>query len=71
MGVAQRATRARGSLIRQLPAAVDLRRAIDAPTMRDTLLPAMPGPEIRPKPMAAATMDVPDVRSRADVVSAT
>lgn len=46
MGVAQRATRARGSLIRQLPAAVDLRRAIDAPTMRDTLLPAMPGPEV-------------------------
>ena len=43
MGVAQRA---RGSLRRQFPVTPDLRRAIDAPTMRDTLLPAVPGPEV-------------------------
>ena len=43
MGVAQRA---RGSLRRQFPVTPDLRRAIDAPTMRDTLLPAVPGPQV-------------------------
>src|SRR6195952_2649004 len=43
VGVAQRAA---GSLRRQFPVNADLRRAIDAPTMRDTLLPAVTGPQV-------------------------
>lgn len=38
--------RVRGTRRRPFPAAPDLRRAIDAPTMRDTLLPAVTGPQV-------------------------
>jgi uncharacterized membrane protein YjjP (DUF1212 family) len=38
--------RARVALRSPFPVAADLRRAIDAPTMRDTLLPAVTGPQV-------------------------
>lgn len=55
VGVAQRAA---GSLRRQFPVPADLRRAIDAPTMRDTLLPAIPGPEVADDSLVLRVLDL-------------
>ena len=55
VGVAQRA---RGSLRRQFPVTPDLRRAIDAPTMRDTLLPAVPGPQVADDTLVLRVLDL-------------
>lgn len=55
MGVAQRAA---GSLRRQFPVNADLRRAIDAPTMRDTLLPAITGPEVADDSLVLRVLDL-------------
>ena len=57
----QRVHRATDQIRRQLPqmpAKVDLRRAIDAPTMRDTLLPAMPGPQVASDPQVLRVLDL-------------
>ncbi len=55
VGVAQRAA---GSLRRQFPVNGDLRRAIDAPTMRDTLLPAVTGPEVADESLVLRVLDL-------------
>lgn len=55
VGVTQRA---RGSLRRQFPVPTDLRRAIDAPTMRDTLLPAVPGPRVADDSLVLRVLDL-------------
>ncbi|PVZ13049.1 uncharacterized membrane protein YjjP (DUF1212 family) [Actinomycetospora cinnamomea] len=55
MGVAQRA---RGSLRRQFPVTPDLRRAIDAPTVRDNLLPAVPGPQVAEDALVLRVLDL-------------
>ena len=44
--------------IPQLPAAVDLRRAIDAPTMRDNLLPAVTGPQVATDSVVLRVLDL-------------
>jgi len=55
VGVAQRA---RGSLRRQFPVTPDLRRAIDAPTVRDNLLPAVPGPQVADDTLVLRVLDL-------------
>jgi uncharacterized membrane protein YjjP (DUF1212 family) len=55
VGVAQRA---RGSLRRQFPVTPDLRRAIDAPTVRDNLLPAVTGPQVAEDALVLRVLDL-------------
>lgn len=58
MGVAQRA---RGSIRRHvpIPSAEDLRRAaIDAPTVRENLLPAIPGPQVADETLVLRVLDL-------------
>jgi uncharacterized membrane protein YjjP (DUF1212 family) len=58
VGVAQRA---RGSIRRHvpLPAVEDLRRsALDAPTVRDNLLPSMPGPQVADDTLVLRVLDL-------------
>ncbi|GLZ48700.1 hypothetical protein Acsp06_48850 [Actinomycetospora sp. NBRC 106375] len=55
MGVAQRA---RGSLRRQFPVTPDLSRAIDAPTVRDNLLPAVTGPQVADDTLVLRVLDL-------------
>ncbi|GAA4872072.1 threonine/serine exporter family protein [Actinomycetospora straminea] len=55
MGVAQRA---RGSLRRQFPVTPDLRRSVDAPTVRDNLLPAVTGPQVAEDALVLRVLDL-------------
>ena len=57
MGATPRTQRPRNR-IRQLPGAVDLRRSIDAPTMRDNLLPAVPGPQVATDAVVLRVLDL-------------
>ncbi|MHC1558717.1 threonine/serine exporter family protein [Actinomycetospora sp. C-140] len=52
------AQRARGSLRRQFPVAPDLSRAIDAPTVRDNLLPAVTGPQVADDTLVLRVLDL-------------
>ncbi|GAA4806448.1 threonine/serine exporter family protein [Actinomycetospora chlora] len=58
VGVAQRAQRARGSLRRQFPVAPDLSRAIDAPTVRDNMLPVVTGPQVADDALVLRVLDL-------------
>ena len=55
MGVAQRA---RGSLRRQFPVDDIRRAAVDAPTVRDNLLPAITGPEVADDTLVLRVLDL-------------
>lgn len=50
--------RTRGSRRRPFPVADDLRRAIDAPTMRDTLLPVVTGPQVADDSVVLRVLDL-------------
>jgi uncharacterized membrane protein YjjP (DUF1212 family) len=55
VGVAQRAA---GSLRRQFPITPDMRRAVDAPTVRDNLLPAITGPQVADDTLVVRVLDL-------------